>query len=134
MDQTHLSFIQNDAYRRFRQVSLNWLCRHSLHWLHNIVASNVQLEDVTCSVCPHFNNCIWSFEWVFVFIRLFVSDHDLISKSLIVVDSSRVFMDYIFSVCACLHWHIYLQSAMWFIGRIVPRPKTSWTVLFPLVP
>ena len=36
-------------------------------------------------------------------------------------------------ICVCLAWGIYLQSATWFIGSIMSRPKTSWTGLFSLV-
>ena len=37
------------------------------------------------------------------------------------------------SICVCLRWRIYLQSAMWFIGRITSRPKTRCTGLLTLV-
>ena len=37
------------------------------------------------------------------------------------------------SICAYLRWRIYLQSATWFIGRVISQPKTSWPGLLTLV-
>ena len=58
--------------------------------------------------------------------------HDLISNSIIVVNSSRVFADYVFSIWYCLLCRMYLKYAMWFIGSIMYRPKTSRPGLLPL--
>ena len=49
------------------------------------------------------------------------------------VNYSRVFVNYIFSICACLLWRMYFQSAVWFIGRFVSHTNTSWYKLLPLV-
>ena len=85
------------------------------------------------SVFPCLNNVIRALERSFVFIRCFVSDHYLISNSVIIVDSSKVFVDYVFSICAFLRWRIYLQFATLFIGIIMSWTKTSWPVILPLV-
>ena len=37
------------------------------------------------------------------------------------------------SICLCLRCRIYLQSATWFMGKIIYQPKTSCPRIFPLV-
>ena len=84
------------------------------------------------SVCPYWNILIMAFEWVFVFKWCFGFYHDLISKSVILVNFTRFFADYVFLYFRCLCWLVYFQSSVWFIGRIIAWPNISCPALLPL--
>ena len=85
------------------------------------------------SVCPRLNYFIRNLKPSFVFISLVPYDHDFISNSVIVIGSCGVFAICIFSICVCSCWFIFLQFAIWLIGRIMYLPKTNCPGLFCLV-
>ena len=53
------------------------------------------------SVRSCFNDFIRTLKQCFVFISLVSSYHDFISNVVIVIDSCGVFVNYMFSICAC---------------------------------
>ena len=82
------------------------------------------------STFENFHTGLWMF---FIFKLYFALNNNLIYNSIIMVNSIRVFVDHVFNICACLRWHMYLQSAIWFIGRIIYLPKNNFPVLLNLV-
>ena len=76
---------------------------------------------------------IQAFERGFVFKYWFSSDHESISRSVILINSISVFAYLIFSIFVCLRWCIYLQSYTLFIGRIFSWTKSAGLECFTLV-
>ena len=85
------------------------------------------------SVCPRLKNLLHYFKWGFVFVWLIITQQNRISKNMIVLDLTRVFVDDIFFFCDYLRWSIYVQSAICLLGRIMSWTNTRCPGLFPLI-
>ena len=85
------------------------------------------------SVCPHLNNFIRTSKWCFVFKVCVFLDHDLISNSVIVVDYCRVLANEVVFNLRLSTLKYISPIFIWFIGRIMSRPKNNWPGFFSLV-